>query len=257
MKLAIGINIFGSYPRQNRCIETLNRIASKHSQIELYNITHKEDANYTIGFKHLPLLERYTKDVVKGSKSKKPIAKDFFDILSQQDCDYFIFLNSDVLISEKAIKLVLKGEYETYSFSRHDVYPLTSLDDKIIPFRIEIAGFDAWAVKKSWWLDNRDLFDDYIYAEPCWDVFFAVIMYAHSNSKLCNKEFYLAHEKHALNWDSESVEGKYNHEMWLKNPYNKNWNEFIFENIIKRPPYGQFLHPLQNEEELERNFLKK
>ena len=255
MKLAIGINIFGYYTRQDFCIDVLLRFASKHPQITLYNITFEGERNYTLGFEHLPLLKTKAKDIIPNSTSEKPISKDFFDILSQTDCDYFLFLNSDILLTEKILKLILKAEYETYSFSRHDCYKIETLD-KIIPFRIEIAGFDAWAVKKSWWIENSHHFNDYIYAEHLWDVAFAVEMYNRSNSFIGNKDVYLCHEKHELNWNEETPEAIHNTTLWKKTPYHEKWHEFVFSYLIKRQPCGRFLYSLSDELEKEKEYLK-
>jgi hypothetical protein len=255
MKITIGINIFGYYKRQDQCIDVLNRLVSKHPEISLYNITFENEKNYNLGFNHLPLLKRKAKDIIDGSISEKPIAKDCFDILSTTDCDYFIFLNSDILLTEKVIKLILNGDYETYAFSRHDCYKIESLD-KILPFRIEIAGFDAWAVKKSWWIENSQFFKDYIYAEHLWDVAFTLEMYNKSNSFLGNKEVYLCHEKHELKWNETSLEALHNSKLWESTPYHERWHQFIYTYLVKRLPYGQFLYPLSDEAEKEKEFLK-
>ena len=255
MKIAIGINIFGYYSRQDQCIEVLLRLASKHSNISLYNITYEDEKNYTLGFNHLPLLKTKAKHIIKGSESDKPLAKDFFNILSEIDCDYFIFLNSDILLTEKVIKLILKGEYDTYSFSRHDCYKIVSLD-KIIPYRIEIAGFDAWVVKKSWWLEHNHHFNDYIYAEHLWDVAFTLEMYNRSNSFIGNKDVYICHEKHELKWNETSPESIHNSKLWESTLYSKRWHEFIYSYLVNRLPYGQFLYPLRNELEKEKEYLK-
>lgn len=256
MKLAIGINIFKSNPRQDRCIETLNRLAIKNvNLIELYNITFEDEVNTEIGFIHLPKLKRKGKDIIKNSNSNKPISKDFFDILCEQDCDYFLFLNSDILLSQKAISLISKGEYETYCFSRHDIYPLQDLTNKLIPIKIEIAGFDAWCIKKDWWIKNRDLFDDYIYAEALWDVFYTLQMFNNSNCFYSNKEFYIAHENHEQMWNESSVEYKHNFNLWNHSPYVKNWNNYLAY-LVKRQPFARFLYPLSDEYEKEQKYLK-
>jgi hypothetical protein len=255
MKIAIGINIFKSYKRQDLCIKVLKKLKSKYKEIDLYNITFPNEKNLDCDFIHLPILKTKAKDVVSNSKSEKPISKEFFDILSNQNCDYFIFLNSDILLSPKFIDLILNQEYETYCVSRHDTLPIESID-KIIPFRIEIAGFDVWAVKNKWWKENNTLFKSYIYAEHLWDVDFSLNMFNHSLCLLCNKNFYAAHEKHELNWNETSLEAKYNSFLWQETPYHKKWHEFIFSNLVKRKPYGQFLEPLPNEKELEQKYLK-
>lgn len=255
MKLAVGVNIFGDYKRQTLALQVLQKQAQKFKEITLYNITFEGETNKNSDFIHLPLLKRNAASVIKNSESKKPISKDFFDILAQQDCDSFLFLNSDVLLTSKVIRLILDNEFETYSFSRADCY---EFDDptKAIPYRIEIAGFDAWSTRKAWWEQNRNLFKDYIYAEHLWDVAFAVTMFKHSKGFLGNKEIFLAHEKHPINWNEHSLEAVFNTNLWNTNDCHEKWHEFIFKNLIHRTPYGQFLTPLDNEEELERFYLK-
>lgn len=256
MKIAIGLNIFGNYDRQSRCIETLKKLKSKHSEIDLYNVTFENDTNSDNDFIHVPLLKTTAKDIIPNSKSKKPITKEFFNALSTQKCDYFVFLNSDILLSNKLINFIKKEEYETYCFSRHDVFPLNNINDPIVPFRIEIAGFDVWVVKKDWWQKNSFRFENYIYAEHLWDVAYTLEMFNHSNCYFGNKEFFIAHEKHDLKWNEESVEARHNATLWEKTPYHQKWHEFIFSNLVKREPYGQFFKPLYNEKELEKKYLK-
>jgi hypothetical protein len=255
MKIAIGINIFGENKRQNLCIEVLKKIKSKFKDVVLYNITFENEKNNHAEFFHLPFLKQTAKDVITNSKSIKPTTKQFFDILSKQNCNYFIFLNSDILLSPKFINLVLKQEYETYCVSRYDTFPIDSID-KIIPYRIEIAGFDVWAVKTNWWKENHQYFKNYVYAEHLWDVDYTLTMYNYSECLLCNKNFYAAHEKHDLNWDEQSVEARHNTLLWETTPYKLGWKEFIYNNLIHRLPYGQFLQPLYNELELEKKHLK-
>jgi hypothetical protein len=255
MNIAIGINIFGTCPRQQKCIEVLKKISLKYSNVKLYNIFYPNEKNLDEAFIPLPLLNEKAKDVIHNSNSQKPIAKEFFDILSKQNCEYFIFLNSDILLSPKFLNLVLEGEYETYCVSRHDTHPIQSLEN-IVPYRIEIAGFDVWAIKKDWWSSNNIHFEKYIYAEHLWDVAFTLKMYNLSKCIILNKEFYAAHEKHDIKWSETSPEAVYNSKLWEKNPLSIKWKQFIFENLIKREPYGQFLIPLENEKELEEKYLR-
>ena len=81
-------------------------------------------------------------------------------------------------------------------------------------------------------------------------------MFNNSKCYLGNKEFFIAHEKHDLKWNEDSIEAKYNSSLWQKTPYHQKWHEFIFSNLIKRNPYGQFFNPLYNELELEQKYLK-
>lgn len=255
MKIAIGLNIFGYYKRQDQCIEVLNRIASKYSNISLYNITDTKEKNYSLGFTHLPLIKRNAKHFLDDATTEKPIIFDIFNILATNECDYFLFLNSDILLTEKVIKLIMKGEYDTYCFSRADCYQIESLD-KIIPYRIEIAGFDAWAVKRDWWFENFMHFKPYIYAEHLWDVAYTLEMYNKGNCFLGNKEIFICHEKHEQKWNESSPEALYNSKLWSGTPYHKNWHDFVFKYLIQRQPQGQFLYPLEDELQKEKEYLK-
>lgn len=279
MKISIGINGFKPFDKLNKreifCVESLHKLKNKFSNINLYLVTFEEDKiqypkfttlnklkknsieiiqNY---FKTTPLPQQYNdrQEDIKNNTRKMPIVNEIFDVLSKTDCDYFIFLNSDILLSPKFINLVFNQEYETYCVSRHDTLPIESID-QIKPFRIEIAGFDVWAIKKDWWTNNSFRFKDYIYAEHLWDVDYTLTMYNHSNCLICNKLPYAFHEKHELNWDETSLEARHNSTLWNQTPYYQNWHKFIYENLVKRPPYGQFLQPLPNEKELEEQFLK-
>jgi hypothetical protein len=256
MKLAIGINIFRKYDRQDHCISTLIKLSQEFPQINLYNITYHKDINEHPEFTHLPLLQNQAKDLIPESTSTIPIAKDFFDILSNQDCDYFMYLNSDTLPAKKLIKLILKGEYETYAVSRHEILPLENIQDDVTAYKIEIAGFDAWICKKQWWIDNRDKFKNYIVGNHLWDVDYAITMFKNSHGKLCNKEFFLAHEKHPIKWNDSTPEALHNARLFDQTSFHKQWKEFIWGNLINRQPHGQFLIPLDNEDALEKKFLK-
>jgi hypothetical protein len=167
-----------------------------------------------------------------------------------------MFLNSDTLPSKKLIKLILKIEYETYVVSRHEIYPLKNINDNVDAFKIEIAGFDAWICKKEWWINNSYRFDDFVIGNHLWDVAYALTMYSNSNGKICNKEFYLGHEKHDIKWNDSSPEAIHNSKLFEKTSFEKSWKEFIWNNLVKREPLGQFLIPLDNEEDLEKQFFK-
>jgi hypothetical protein len=255
MNLAIGINIFSEYKRQTLAIEVLKKVTNKYKEIKLYNITFKDEPNQD-GFIHLPLLKRNCQNVLPSSLKKKPIVKDFFEILENVDCDYFLFINSDIFLTDKCLKLIFKQEYDSYIFSRIDTYDINSISDPIIPMRMEIAGFDAWCIKKSWWIKNKDKFPDYIYAEPLWDIHYALTLYYNSHCFMGNKDYYIAHIKHPLQWNDESLESKYNAQFWESSPFHKIWHDYVYKTLINRQPQGQFLYPLPNETELEEKLLK-
>jgi hypothetical protein len=255
MKLAIGINIFQENKRQTFAIEILKKFKQKYSEIKLYNITFKNEKNID-GFIHLPVLETKSSDIIPNTTKSKPIAKELFNALGATDCDYFLFLNSDIFLTDKCIKLILKQEFESYIFSRIDTYDINSINDPIVPMRMEIAGFDAWCVKKNWWLKNSEKFSDYIYGESLWDLHYGLTLYYNSNCFLGNKDIYIVHIKHPIQWSENSPEQKYNAIFWENTLFHRTWHDYVYKILIQRQPQGQFLQPLLNEEELEQKYLK-
>lgn len=260
IKIAIGTRLYEHSLNQERhkhCIQTLIKLKQKfNNSIELYNLTFEYEKNQNENFIHLPLLKENSLTLISNSTKLLPTSKECFDILSDQPCEYFAYLNNDILVSEKAIKLILKQEYETYSFSRHDIHNLNNINQPIIPIKIEIAGFDLWCCKTVWWRLKNQLFKKYVVGQWQWDVDYALTMFNHSNGKLCNDEFYIGHEDHLRAWNESSPEAIYNNSLWQTSPYREKWGEYIYSHLIYRTPRGKFFNPLFGEEALKHQLLK-
>lgn len=255
MKLSIGINIFNQNERQNIAVECLKRLKQKNSNIEVYNISYKDELQEVSEFKSLPILGESSSTLTGNEMVKKPIANEFFNILSNTECDYFLFLNSDIILSQKALNLIFAGNMESYIFSRHEIKPITSLEDKIIPYKIEVAGFDAWAVKKAWWIENGNTIPKCIYSEVAWDNIMSLSLFTKSNAKFCNKEFYIGHLSHPINWSRETPEGMYNMKTWNSMAIAPKWDYYMQAFLFRRSPRGQYLNPIDNEETMEKSIL--
>ena len=259
-KLAIGTRLYNqsfNQKRHNHCIETLIKLKQKFkNEVELYNLTFKHEKNEIDEFIHLPLLQESSLTLIQNSTKLLHSSKECFNILGNQPCEYFAYVNNDILISEKAIRLMLKQEYETYSFSRYDIHELNNIDDPILPIRIEIAGFDLWCCNTIWWASKNHLFKNYVVGQWQWDVDYALTMFNYSNGMLCNDEFYIGHEDHSREWNETSPEAMYNNSLWQTTPYQKRWGEYVYSHLIHRTPKGRFFTPLAGEEELKRKLLK-
>jgi len=254
MKLSIGVNIHKHNIRQDLAIKVLKKLKTKYPDcINLYNITFKDEKNIN-DFIHLPELKTTSNELIPGSVKNKPTTKELFNTLSTTDCDYFLFLNSDILLSEQCLKLLLKKEWESYIFSRTDIEPINSLTDRIKPLRIEVAGFDGWCIKKDIWLDIENLFPNFIYGEPYWDMYYALMIYKHTKCFFGNKNLYLLHPYHQTQWNEESLEAKYNNEFWKKEKFSELWHNYVHKCLVTRTPSGRFFDPLINELELEKQF---
>jgi len=257
MKIAIGLNIYKQNPTQDLAIECLKKIKNKNKNVEIYNIGYEEEFVEIPEFKSLPILQQSSIELTKNTQKKKPISNEFFDILSNQESDYFLFMNSDILLSQKVINLISKHEYDSYIFSICEINDIKTIEDAIVPYKMEVAGFDAWCVRNEWWKKNSCNIPKCIYSEVAWDNIFMMSLFTNSNSKLCNKEFYIGHITHDMKWSRESPEGQYNMKTWLQMPISNNWDYYMQTVLFNRHPFGSYLQPLTNEEELEKQILKR
>lgn len=255
MKLAIGINIFGTFHRQELCIEGLLKLKDLFGNtIDLYNIQPKDNPIIHDKFETI-YFERSSLDVVPEGKQNKPIVKSMFNALGEINCDYFLFSNSDIIISNRFIQTIIDNQdRDAFSGSRLDIQDIQTLDDEVSPVRYQVTGFDTFVIKTKWWNENKDKFPEYIYAEPEWDVMYATICKENGNTMFFNKwPAGLFHVKHPIAWDKATTERDYNVHLSQKvytEQYNK-WHRYMQGVLLRRqPPYALFNH-FENEEELE------
>lgn len=239
IEISIGINIFEENKRQSLCIESLLRLKNKFKNIKLYNIQQLKARNYT----HPEFITIYdegrsAKKINKSCTTNMPIVKDFFNALARTSSDYFIFLNSDIILTSKILSEL--EQYDSISLSRLAINDIDSIyDTNISHSHFQIAGFDVWGVNTKWWQKNKIYFPDYIYAISAWDVDYSSRMMALGNSKLdidfppgC---FHIIHEEKSHN---NTPERDYNIDLF----FNKNkplcdaWHKFLFSVLEKRKP---------------------
>tara|TARA_R110000824_G_scaffold8429_13_gene38266 strand:+ start:8616 stop:9407 length:792 start_codon:yes stop_codon:yes gene_type:complete len=257
MKIALGINIFGSFHRQDMCIESLKRLKKEFPDIiDLYNIQPLSDIQKEPEFKTLPALIRTAKDLVPDGTQDKPLIKDMFGVLSElEDYDYFIFTNSDIILSNRFIKLIQDNpKKDSFCGARLAIQDIKNLDETPELVQYQVAGFDTFAVKSEWWYRKENKFPDYVYAEPCWDVHYATLCKKHGKSMFVNKwPAALFHINHEIAWSDMTPERKYNEEVYFKTHKNdcNMWHSFLFNVLLKRTPDKGYYNPFSNEEEIE------
>jgi len=263
MKIAIGTNIFGSFHRQDTCIESLKRVEEKYPDIiDLYNIQPEENPQEENGLRTLPLLRETCKNIIPNCKKEKPMLKEMFKCLADLNgYDYFLFTNSDIILSDRFIKLILDNpDKDSFSGARLTIQDIETLDDEIIPIQYQVAGFDTIAIKTKWWKENEDKFPDYVYAEPCWDVHYATLLKKFGNSMFVNKwPAAVFHIHHEIAWSEMTPERQYNEDMLFKKHAldSTMWHTFLFQVLLKRTPPRGFYNPFNNEEELEEKMFNE
>jgi hypothetical protein len=264
VKIAIGFNLH--YPLNERVKISQDSLLKLKKQFDLTlinldfeGVANKEE-NKNIVF--LPELKQDSSKYTNGSQRNLPMVHEMFDILcnycEKNGIETFIFVNSDIIVSDRLIKNILNSSYDTYCAARLAIGKIESIEEK--PKEIshyQVAGFDAYAVKTKWWKEHKDKFPKYIYAISGWDVHYATIMKKIGNCDFCNKWppmlFHIMHEEIS---SKESPELQYNKNLlWNINKEDcDTWHKYLFNVLLKRG--NNYWYPLENELQLEETYFK-
>lgn len=240
--IALGINIFGSFHRQDLCIESLLRIRRDMPNVTLYNIQQLgQPITEHADFKTIFDKGRTAADVVANCTSKLPMVRDFFDALADQGKDYFVFLNSDIILTKKIIKLLSYNLRTAVVGSRLAIEDIKGLDQgSIVHSHFQIAGFDVFAIQTSWWNANRHLFPDYVYAVSAWDVDYASRLAVLGITTDLDIDmpapcYHIMHEEKSHN---DTPERAHNMKLFFEDskPLCDAWHSFLFKILEMRTP---------------------
>ena len=281
MKIVIGINGFKEFAnlekREKFCIESLIRFKNTNKNVELYNICFKEENIIYDNFTTLNKLTKKSDDLIRNYYNKNnrekdyysrqaeidnntkhlPSVKEIFDVLASTDCDYFLFLNNDIILSDRLLKEMEEG-IESYVISRLNIQDIDSLSDIPKPNSYSVHGYDAFFIKKETWLRIRGNFDDYIIGRFYWDTFFATIFNLLSKCKIINKlPAVCFHIDHEANYNSSCIEQFYTGNMFNTNLFVSNiWFTYVYNIPMKRIKHVIEM-PLPNEKELEKHYFSQ
>lgn len=266
MKIAIGINNFKKESdlnnREKMCVESLHKLKKHYSDnILLVNVTFEDETFATLDkFVNLHSLKNIPKDI---TDKKIPFVNEIFDILAVVKTDYFLFINNDIIVSDRYIKSILSNnKYDSLVASKLHFTKLDSLDDKNpVPESLSVHGFDGFAIKNNWWLLNSDKFKPMLLSRAYWDTYFYAKCHLYGKCLTLNKPpgviFHLDHE-------STSMEGEpgntYNEKNFIEDSDNlpQRWFPYVQNILLKRPTHNNILWymPLPNEDEYEKQYFK-
>jgi hypothetical protein len=273
MKILITTNTFGKYDRQNLCIESLKKLKKEFpDNVNIIDVQFEDESKDFVNHYDLDVkfnLTRSSLDVVpNATKNKKlPFVNDLFKISCDYAEDYFVFTNSDVIVNANLIRYILNNSPACFACSRLDIQPinnLSELKENIKLVRWEIAGFDTFVFKKSWFLQYQHLFNDYLLGRPEFDHIYAGIMKCYGDNTPFGNQYppFCFHVHHGL--DSvmnDNPERQFNVNMMKDNPFDTLVSRLVFynlkTNLIRRSPWGAFLYPEPNEQDREINFFKE
>lgn len=267
MKVALGINNFKKEtelnPREKMCIESLLYTQKLYPDtVQLFNLTFFDEPFATIqGFTNLHVLKHIPKNI---TNKKIPFVNEIFDILSEQNTDYFLFVNNDIIVSDRYIKTLLQNDYDCYPACKLHFLKLDSLNDKqSIPESFSVHGFDGFAIKNKWWQENREKFKPMLLSCPYWDTYFYAKCQMHGNSLTLNKPpaviFHLDHQSTACTSETEPG-NKFNEKNFIEDTdqVSQRWFGYVYDVLLKRQTANniKWYQPLENEKELEKKYFK-
>lgn len=281
MKILIGTNTFGNYHRQTVAIDSWQYLVEQcvtnydaPYSVSLVDIQFRNEEKTFVKNPFLKTvfpLECSSKDWVDGATKKLPVISDVIYSIYEEavDYDYFIYTNSDVIIMPNLLDYILNNQPDAMACSRLDIQNIDSfqsiLDQKVTPVRYEIAGFDTFVFKKSWFEKNKDelLRGVYFIGKPLWDVILAgkIKILGDSNVELGNGyPPYCFHIHHGL----DSVTTECPEKSWVEDqmkrlPFDHLVHNMMFyhlkNNLIKREPWGSFMKPQKGEKEFEKSYF--
>jgi hypothetical protein len=274
MKITIGTNTYGNYDRQAIAVDSWNSLKNKFPNIvNVIDIQFKDEEktfkkNYELDTKFD--LIRSSLNLFPNSQKKLPFVNDLIKIASsytENDDDYFIFTNSDVIINSNLIKYIVDNKPECFACSRLDIHPISSFDNLKAEIRLvrwEIAGFDTFVFKKSWYIKWAHLFNDYLLGRPEFDHVYAGIMKCYGDNTPFGNHYppFCFHVHHGLaSVMNDNQERQFNVNMMKDNPFDALVSRLVFynlkTNLLRRSPMGAFINPAADEKEKETEFFKE
>lgn len=266
MKIAIGINTFKDESdlniREKMCVSALHSLKRKYrDNLELVNLTFFDESYKLLEFTNKHCLQQIPTEI---TNKKIPFVNEIFDNLAEMGANYFLFVNNDILISDRYIKAILNNtDYDCLPASKLHFTKITSIEDfsDSIPESLSVHGFDGFAIKSSWWLQNRDKFKPMLLSRAYWDTYFYAKCHLYGKSLTLNKPpaviFHLDHKSTSMEQDPGN---SYNEKKFIedKDQLPQRWFSYVQNVLLKRPTYNNILWytPLPNEEELEKEYFK-
>ena len=148
----------------------------------------------------LPALRRDSTSITGRDGRAKPIAREVFDVLAalaeRGGHRYFLFFNSDLIVTQAAVDRIVREGRDGYAFSRLDVGGPGGGAPTIMTY-----GLDAFAFDVGWWRAHRRRFRPYILGEALWDNVYVALLMAHGNGAIENRHGETWHERHPRVWE--------------------------------------------------------
>jgi len=261
MKILIGTNTFGKYKRQDIAVDSYKHLKKVFPDVvDVLDVQFRDEESTSKNHYKLDIifdLTRSSHDYIEDGEKKLPFVNDILRTLYEQSEDYFIFVNSDVIINPNLIEYIIENEPQCFPCSRLDIRDIDSFDklkEQAQPVRWEIAGFDCFVFKREWYKEYYDLFNDYLLSRPRFDPVYAGIMKCFGDNTPIGNQYppFCFHIHHANQWNNDSKETQFNINAIENDDLDIFIDNMMFfnlkHNLTKREPWGAFLKPQPNEQ---------
>lgn len=271
--IAVITNTFGKYHRQNVAVESLVHLKNLFPEnLELINLQFKDESDsfsdYYSGLRTEFELTVSSKTYEPKSYKKLPVISEMIvKGFSLSQADYIVYVNSDVILLPRLIEYILREKPDCMAGPRLDIQNIDSfqdvLDEKVVPIRNEIAGYDFFVFEKNWFRQYKKYFiSKFVIGKPLFDVDYAGLMV------LFGKKYHIAnsypmmalHIHHGIDSvTTECPEKDLNVNTHESNDLFKIANNVMFfnlqHNLCKRKPWGAFLQPQADEQIIQNTFF--
>lgn len=272
--IEIVTNTFGKYHRQDIAVESWKHLKKLFpDNIKLNNFQFEDEkSTFTDHYEGVDTsfrLKTSSKNIVKGGSKKMPLISEIIFAGFKSDPDYVIYTNSDVIIMPNLIEYIINNNPDCMAISRLDIQDIDSFDrileQKVIPIRYEIAGYDVFVFKRDWFNKYKKHFwSNFLMGAPYFDPAFAGLMAIFGNKFKMGNSYppYAFHIHHGTaSVDSSYPERDHNQKIFEKNPMFQIANNIIFynlqHNLCKRKPWGAFLQPDKDEQKKQEEYLSQ
>lgn len=175
-------------------------------------------------------VRRLQNDSCKASRligRRTPVLSELCNILGEiatvEDLPYFMLVNSDELVLEAVVDVVLDQRLDGYIFSRMDFSHETGEEIGML-----FGGQGCWVIQTEWWRRNAWRIRPYIMGEAYTDTIMTTKMLCHGQSRLFNRSGeYVRHEAHPRLWPLSPFLDYTRYLASLDSLYLFIWHEYI------------------------------
>lgn len=271
MKIKIITNTFDDYKRQNIAVDSWRYLRDNYKGIvELVNLQFEDEKDtFQNPYPDIPVkfvLSDSRKKVI-GAEKKLPFMNEVFNAGLAEDCDGFIYTNSDVIITHVLINKIINTNPRAIACSRLDIEDIDHfnriLAKDVKPVRWEIAGIDTVYINKQWGEEHKKYFQaEFLMGKFLWDVYWGGVIKIFGDATPIENGypvscFHLHHGIAAVT--APCAERSWNLKIAKSDPLiTLLINAFSFntmQNFTRRTPYGAFLNIPEEEKKIESVFF--